>query len=127
MLTPYSSTIPFARSFLISGSRVFFDDLLEYPIIQRQIRIHLLKLAVLFLEFLQPFDLADLHTAVLALPVVECGSGYAMFSCDGLGINAAFKLLDGLHHLRLTVDLLFYTVLPKTKLILLSNSELSYL
>lgn len=83
--------------------------------------------AVLFLEFLQPSDLADLHTAVLALPVVVCGSGYAMFSCDGLGINAALKLLDGLHHLRLTVDLLFHTVLPKIQLRLLSNSELSYL
>ena len=79
MLTPYSSTIPFAKPFLISGSRIFFYDLLEYPIIQRQIRIHLLKLAVLSFEFLQPFDLADLHTAVLALPVVECGSVYAIF------------------------------------------------
>ena len=37
------------------------------------------KLPALSLEFLQPFDLADLHTAVLALPVVECGSVYAIF------------------------------------------------
>ena len=53
----------------------------------------------------------------LLLPAlgVERGSGYAVFSCDGLGINTAFKLLDGLHHLRLAVDLLFHTVLPMTK------------
>ena len=127
MLTPYSSTIPFARSFFTSDSRVFFDDLLEYPIIQSQICIHLLEFAVLFFERLQPFHMADLQAAVFALPVVERCSGYAVFSCDGLGIYTAFEMLDGFHHLRLAVDLLFHTALPKTEILLLSNSELSYL
>ena len=40
---------------------------------------------------------------------------------------AVSQLLEGLHHLRLAAGLLFPTVLPMTKLILLSNSELSFL
>ena len=99
MLTPYSFTISSANSFLTSGYRVFFDDILQDLVIQSQFGIHLLELAVLLLEFLEPADLAYLHAAVLALPIVQCRFGNAVIAGYCLGIDAAFQLLNGLHHL----------------------------
>ena len=97
MLTLYSFTISSASSFLTSGSRVFFDDVLQDLVIQSKFGVHLFELAVLLLEFLKPADLTHLHAAVLALPIVQCRFGNAVIAGNCLGIDAALKLLDGLH------------------------------
>ena len=108
MLTLYSFTISSANSFLTSSSRVFFDDVLQDLVIQSQFGVHLLELAVLLLKFLEPTDLAHLHAAVLALPIVQCRFGNAVIAGNCLGIDAALKLLDGLHHLTLCVYFSFH-------------------
>lgn len=108
MLTLYSFTISSANSFLTSGSRVFFDDVLQDLVIQSQFGVHLLELAVILLKFLEPTDLAHLHAAVLALPIVQCRFGNAVIAGNCLGINAALKLLNGLHHLTLCVYFSFH-------------------
>ena len=55
-----------------------------------------------------PTDLAHLHAAVLALPIVQCRFGNAVIAGNCLGINAAFKFLNGLHHLTLCVYFSFH-------------------
>ena len=97
-----------ALTVLRDGSRVFFDDVLQDLVNQRQFSIHLLELAVLLLEFLEPADLTQLHAAVLALPIVQCRFRYAVIAGNCLGINAALKLLNGLHHLTLCVYFSFH-------------------
>ena len=107
MLTSYSTEISFASSFLTSGSRVFFDDVLQDLVIQSQFGVHLLELAVLLLKFLELTGLAHLHTAVLALPILQCRFGNAVIAGNCLGINAALRFLNGLHHLTLCVYFCF--------------------
>ena len=99
---------PSAKPFLTSGSRVFFDDVLQDLVIQSQFGVHLLELAVLLLKFFEPADLAHLHAAVLALPIVLCRFGNAVIAGNCLGINAALKFLNGLHHLTLCVYFSFH-------------------
>ena len=53
-------------------------------------------------------DLAHLHAAVLALPIVQCRFGNAVIAGNCLGINAALKFLNGLHHLTLCVYFSFH-------------------
>ena len=108
MLTLYSFTISSANSFLTSGSRVFFDDVLQNLVIQSQLSIHLLQFAVFLLKLLESADLTDLHAAVLALPIVQYRFGNAVIAGNCLGIDAAFQLLNGLHHLTFCVYFSFH-------------------
>ena len=64
MLNSYSSTISTAIWFFISGSRVFFNNIPQYPVVQCKVCVHLLQLPVLLLQFLQSFDLAYIHITV---------------------------------------------------------------
>ena len=59
-------------------------------------------------KFLEPTDLAHLHAAVLALPIVQCRFGNAVIAGNCLGINVALKYLSGLHHLTLCVYFSFH-------------------
>lgn len=108
MLTLYSFTISSANSILTSGSRVFFDDVLQDFVIQSKFGVHLFELAVLLLKFLESADLAHLHATVLALPIVQCRFGNAVIAGNCLGVDATFQLLNGLNHLTFCVYFSFH-------------------
>jgi len=56
---------------LFPGPTIFGVDRLQPPVLQQRVRQHLLQLAVLALEFLQPLRLVHLYHPKLALPSME--------------------------------------------------------
>lgn len=78
------------------ASDLFSDDLLQDVLVQRQISHHTLQSCILFLELAQPPDLAATQVAVLLLPDVERGFGYAKAAARP---SLACRLLPVLMHM----------------------------
>ena len=56
------------------AARAFSDDILQDPMIQQQVAIHLLQAPVFGLQVLEPFEVGRLQPAVLGSPLIEGGA-----------------------------------------------------
>lgn len=56
----------------------FFQNIFKHFIVKRQVRIHVLALAILLLKLFDPFELIHLHATILRLPVENRGLRHAM-------------------------------------------------
>src|SRR6056297_2547869 len=104
-------------------SELFFDDILQDPVIQGQVGIHLLEAAILCLQRLEPAQIRSLKAAVLRPPLVERGAADAKLPADILHRNTLFGSLQGADDLFFAVlalahdDLLVRTaIMPKFQL-----------
>ena len=70
----------------IAGLTIFSQQLLQRPVVQAQVRHHLLEFAVLCLQLLEALRLVDVHAAVLCLPPVVRLLGDAVLSTDVLDL-----------------------------------------
>ena len=91
----YNRQVPVSRTAL----ELFFDDILERPVLQAQISKHLFQSAVLILEFLEPFNIRGFHTTVFRFTVVISRIRDAVFTADLLNHSAAFDLFYNSHDL----------------------------
>ena len=102
-----SHTPPSVHRPALSLSRAlefFFDGVTQDLVVQRQVCIHLLELAVLFLQLLQATNLADIHAAILRFPLVQGRPRYTVFTRYNVSGYSALQLPYGVDHLGLTVS-----------------------
>ena len=59
----------------------FFDDLLKDLVFESKVSLHLFQLAVLIFKFFETFDLTDLHSNVLGLPLTSLTHYVLYFHC----------------------------------------------
>ena len=64
------------------GLEFFFAYKLQHPILQQRFGEHLLELAVLPLQLLEPPGVVDFHLPELSLPAMEADLRDVMFSTD---------------------------------------------
>jgi len=104
-------------------SELFFDDILQDPVIQRQVGIHLLEAAILCLQLLEPAQIRSLQAAVLRPLLVERGVADAQLAVNVLHRHTLLGPLQGTDDLLFAVlalahdDLLVRTaIMPKFQL-----------
>lgn len=94
-----SHTPPSVHRPALSLSRAlefFFDDVTQDLVVQRQVCIHLLELAVLFLQLLQATNMADIHAAILRFPFVQGRPRYTVLTRDNVSGYSAPNCLTAL-------------------------------
>jgi hypothetical protein len=79
---------------LLWALEVFFQKILENPIVQAQIRNKTFQLPILILQGLQPHGVTDSHAAVLVLPVIKRLLGYPVFTTNIDVLDAQLRFFD---------------------------------
>lgn len=87
---------------LTAGFSLFLKDVLQDPLVERQIRDELLELFVFVLELTNAAQLGDAHALVDALPVIEGRLGHAELAANFLDGGAGFDLAKGVSDLLLS-------------------------
>jgi hypothetical protein len=103
---------------------VTFRNILQHPLVQRQLRYQPLQLAVLLLQFFQPIRLVHLQPAVLLPPAVEhlhCDLGFLAGLWGGFSVRDAYFDLPQHRH-----DLLWLVPLDWHDLLFLQVDSLSF-
>ena len=76
------------------ASELFFDQVFQCGVLQRQISIHPLELGVFLFHFAQSLQFIRAHTAILALPVVEAGFADAVLAANFFDRQARIDLVQ---------------------------------
>ena len=73
MLSPCCLRMISTRSRRLAGLRLLFDGVIQGPVLQVQIGVHLLKTPILLLQFLGSPYVGRFHAAILEFPLVAGG------------------------------------------------------
>src|SRR5690606_13469957 len=110
--------------FFWQGFKAFLLYLLCSLQIKGKISVHSLKLAVLFLQFLDAFQLAALKATVSLTPFVKGGRTDPVFTSDFLNAFACLKFLKDLTHLLWFESFSFHNALLQLLIIFLFSNSL---